>query len=89
MPLEWLRDYHSALFAHHICIANKADFQSFIYDCVALGAIFEFDISLLSHCNLMCSEREIFLFVATISKHLGQVAFLSLYPSFVFIVTAP
>jgi hypothetical protein len=50
---------HPALFAYHICILNKGDFHSFVNDRIALEAIFEFGIRLLSLCNLMCSEGEI------------------------------
>jgi hypothetical protein len=57
-PLEWFGNYHPTLFAHHMGIINKADFQSFINDWVALEAMLEFAIGFLSLSNFLCGKRE-------------------------------
>jgi hypothetical protein len=63
MPLEWLWNYHFAIFAHY------SDFQSFVYYCVAPEAMFELAVGLLRLCNLWSGEGNDLLFLAMVCKH--------------------
>jgi hypothetical protein len=68
--LEWLWNYHFAIFAHYVCVVNKSDFQSFVYNCGAPEAMFEFAIGFLHLCNLWSGEGKDLLFLATVCKYL-------------------
>jgi hypothetical protein len=50
-PLEWLGYDQPSFFADTFCVLNELDFQSFINDCVALEAMFEFCIRFLGFSN--------------------------------------
>jgi hypothetical protein len=67
--LEWLWNYHFAIFAHYLCVINESDFQSFVYYCVAPEAMFEFAVGLLRLCNFWSGEGKDLLFLTTIWKH--------------------
>jgi hypothetical protein len=84
--MEWFGGYHPTLFAHHVVIVNKADFQSFVYDCIALEAMLEFVTVLFILSNLLFCKREDLLFFATVYEHLVQNACLCLCSGVVFIV---
>jgi hypothetical protein len=72
-----------------MCIVNKADFQAFVYDRVALEAVFEFVNRILGLSNLLCNKKKDYLFLATLCKHLVQIAFLCFVAGVVLIVTMP
>jgi len=49
--VEWLGYDQPSFFADTFCVLSELDFQSFINDCVALEAMFEFCIRFLGFSN--------------------------------------
>jgi hypothetical protein len=68
VPLEWLWNYHFAILAQHVHAVNKSDFQSFVYYCIALEAMFEFGVGFLGLCNFWSGEGKDLLFLAMVCK---------------------
>jgi hypothetical protein len=88
--LEWLGYDQPSFFADTFSVLNKLDFQSFINDCVALIAMFEFCVCFLGFCKLCYCERVYFVILTAIGTHLVQMSISGVALATAFIVrTAP